>query len=161
MRNKILRISNEKVISMFFVGFTDIKMKEKLSMNDELTSVVRLFEIADRSAKAEEGRLFMHTLPEAPPLKSKPMDPKCNKADVLSTEPKQKHRREDRSGRDKGGRRRYCILHKRDTHSTDDCWVVQKFDEENGMKKCRGGNRSYGRSSSRGDHCNNSHDEDN
>jgi hypothetical protein len=73
MRNKILRISNEEVIAMFFVGFTDIKMKEKLSMNDELTSVVRLFEIADRSAKAEEGRLFVRTLLEAPPLKSKPI----------------------------------------------------------------------------------------
>jgi hypothetical protein len=37
------------------------------SVNDELTSVVRLFEIADRCAKAEEGRLFVHNLPEALP----------------------------------------------------------------------------------------------
>jgi hypothetical protein len=55
MRNKIPRISNEEVISVFSTGVTDIKMREKLSVNDELTSVVRLFEISDRCAKAEEG----------------------------------------------------------------------------------------------------------
>jgi hypothetical protein len=49
-------------------------MKEKLSMNDELTSVVRLFEITDRCAKAEEGRLFVHNLPEVPLPKSKPKE---------------------------------------------------------------------------------------
>jgi hypothetical protein len=66
MQNKIPWISNEEVISAFSMGVTDIKMKQKLSMNDELTSVVGLFKIADRCAKAEEGRLFMHNLPEAP-----------------------------------------------------------------------------------------------
>jgi hypothetical protein len=50
MRNKIPRISNEEVISAFSTGVSDIKMREKLSVNDELTSVVRLFEIADRCA---------------------------------------------------------------------------------------------------------------
>jgi hypothetical protein len=38
MRNKIPRISNEEVISVFSTGVADIKMKEKLSVNDELTS---------------------------------------------------------------------------------------------------------------------------
>jgi hypothetical protein len=76
MRNKILWISNEVVISAFSTSVADIKMKEKLSMNDELTSVVRLFEIADICTKAEEGRLFMHNLPKALPPKSKPKDPK-------------------------------------------------------------------------------------
>jgi hypothetical protein len=76
MRNKITRISNEEVISAFSMGVADIKMKEKLSMNDELTSVVRLFEITDRCAKAKEGRLFMHNLPEALPPKPKSKDPK-------------------------------------------------------------------------------------
>jgi hypothetical protein len=47
MRNKIPRISNEEVISAFSEGVSNIKMREKLSVNDELTSVVRLFEIAD------------------------------------------------------------------------------------------------------------------
>jgi hypothetical protein len=69
IRNKIPRISNKEVISAFSMGVADIKMKEKLFVNDELTSVVRLFEIADRCTKAEEGRLFVHNLPEAPPPK--------------------------------------------------------------------------------------------
>jgi hypothetical protein len=76
MRNKIPWISNEEVISAFSTGVADIKMKEKLSVNDDLTSVVRLFEIADRSTKAEEGRLFVHNLPEALPPKPKSKDPK-------------------------------------------------------------------------------------
>jgi hypothetical protein len=145
MRNKILWISNEEVISAFSMGVTDIKMKEKLSVNDELTSVVRLFEIADRCAKAKEGRLFVHNLPEALPPKSKPKDPKRKEAAALAAEPDHKQCRGDRSKCDKGGRRRYCILYKKDTHNTDDCWVVRKFHEENGVS------HSYGKSGSHSD----------
>jgi hypothetical protein len=124
MRNKIPRISNEEVISAFTMGVADIKMKEKLSVNDKLTSVVRLFEIADRCAKTEEGRRFVHNLPEALPPKPKSKDPKRKKAAALATEPNHKQLHGDCSERDKGGRHRYCILHKKDTHNTDDCWVV-------------------------------------
>jgi hypothetical protein len=77
-------------------------MKEKLSVNDELTSVVRLFEIADRCAKAEEERLFVHNLPEAPPPKSKSNDPKRKEATALATEPDHKQHHGDRSEHDKG-----------------------------------------------------------
>jgi hypothetical protein len=101
MRNKIPRISNEEVISTFSTGISDIKMREKLSVNDELTSVVWLFEITDRCTKAEEG-LFMHNLPEALPPKPKSKDPKRKEADVLVAEPDHKQRRGDRSKRDKG-----------------------------------------------------------
>jgi hypothetical protein len=90
MRNKIPRISNEEVISAFSTGVSDIKMREKLSVNDELTSVVRLFKIADCCAKAEEGRLYMHNLPEALPLKPKSKDPKRKEAAVLAVEPEHK-----------------------------------------------------------------------
>jgi hypothetical protein len=124
MRNKIPRISNEEVISAFSTGISDIKMREKLSVNDELTFVVRLFEITDRCAKAEEGRLFVHNLPEALPPKPKSKDPKCEEAAVLAAEPDHKQRRRDRSERDKGRRHRYCVLHKKNTHNTDDCWIV-------------------------------------
>jgi hypothetical protein len=115
------------MIFAFSMGVTNIKMKEKLSMNDELTSMVRLFEIADRCAKAKEGRLFVHNLPEAPPPMSKSKDPKRKEASALTMEPDHKKRHGDRSEHDKGGRHRYCILHKRYTHNTDDCWVVQKI----------------------------------
>jgi hypothetical protein len=35
---------HQEVISAFSAGVSDIKMKEKLSMNDKLTSVVRISE---------------------------------------------------------------------------------------------------------------------
>jgi hypothetical protein len=151
MRNKIPRISNEEVISVFSTGVSDVKMREKLSVNDELTFIVRLFEIADRCAKAEEGRHFMHNLPEALPPKPKSKDPKRKEAVVLVAEPDHKQCRGDHSECDKGRRRRYCILHKKDTHNIDDCWIVQKFHEENGVSKHRGGGCSYGKSGSQGD----------
>jgi hypothetical protein len=159
MRNKIPQISNEEVISAFSTGVSNIKMREKLSVNDELTSVVRLFEIADRCTKAKEGRLFVHNLPEAPPPKSKSKDPKHKEAAALAMEPDHKQRRGDRSERDKGGRRRYFILHKKDTHNTDDCWVVYKLHEENGVTKHHGSSRSYGKGGSRGDRCDDNRDE--
>jgi hypothetical protein len=124
MRNKIPRISNEEVISAFSTGVFDIKMREKLSVNDELTSVVRLFKITDHCAKAEEGRLFVHNLPEALPPKPKSKDPKRKEAAVLAAEPEHKQCHGDRSEHDKGRRRRYYILHKKDTHNTNDCWIV-------------------------------------
>jgi hypothetical protein len=151
MRNKIPKISNEEVIYAFSTGVSDIKMREKLSVNDELTSVVRLFKITDPCAKAEEGRLFVHNLPEAHPPKPKSKDPKRKEAVVLAAEPEHKQRRGDRSERDKGRRRRYCILHKKDTHNTDDCLIVRKFHEENGVTKCCGSSRSHGKGGSRGD----------
>jgi hypothetical protein len=156
MRNKIPRISNEEVISVFSTGVFDIKMREKLSVNDELTSIVRLFEIADQCAKAKEGRLFVHNLPEALPPKPKSKDPKRKEAAILTVEPKHKQCRGDCSEHDKGRRHCYCILHKKDTHNTDDCWIVQKFHEENGVTKRRGSSRSHGKGGSRGDR----HDDD-
>jgi hypothetical protein len=159
MRNKIPRISNEEVISAFSTGISDIKMREKLSVNDEPTSIVRLLEITDRCAKAEEGRLFVHNLPEALPPKPKSKDPKRKKAAILAAEPDHKQRRGDRSEHDKGRRRRYCILHKKDTHNTDDCWIVRKFHEENGVTKRCGSSRSNCKGGSRGDHRDDDRDE--
>jgi hypothetical protein len=102
MRNKIPRISNEEVISAFSTGVSDIKMREKLSVNDELTSVVRLFEVTDRCAKAEEGRIFTHNLPEALPPKLKSKDPKRKEAAALAAEPNHKQCRGDHSECDNG-----------------------------------------------------------
>jgi hypothetical protein len=159
MRNKIPWISNEEVISAFSTGVSNIKMREKLSMNDELTSIVRLFEIANRCAKAEEGRLFVHNLPEVLPPKLKSKDPKRKEAAVLAVEPNHKQRRRDRSERDKGRCRCYCILHKKDTHNTNNCWIVWKFHEENGVTKRRGSSRSHGKGGSRGDRLDDDRDE--
>jgi hypothetical protein len=53
--NKIPRITDAKIISAFSAGITDVKMREKLGIRDNLDSVVDLFEMADKCAKAEEG----------------------------------------------------------------------------------------------------------
>jgi hypothetical protein len=159
IQNSDAKWTYQEVISAFSTGVSNIKMREKLSVNDELTSVVRLFEIADCCAKAEEGRLFVHNLPEALPPKPKSKDPKRKEAAVLAAEPEHKQRRGDRSERDKGRRRRYCILHKKDTHNTDDCWIVRKFHEENGVTKRRGSSRSNGKGGSRGDRRDDDRDE--
>ena len=49
-------------------------MREKLSVHDELSSVIKLFEMADKWAKAEEGRLFSHN------------DPDLKKEEVVTTQ---------------------------------------------------------------------------
>ena len=41
----------------------NVRMREKLGTHDELSSVLKLFEMADKCAKAEEGRLFKHNDP--------------------------------------------------------------------------------------------------
>jgi hypothetical protein len=104
---------------VFFAGVSNIKMKEKLSMNDELTSLVRLFEIADRCAKAKEGHLFVHSALESVSPKTQLKDPKRKVASVLVVEPEQKHHRDDCSDRDKSSVHRYYALHKMDTHNTE------------------------------------------
>ena len=60
VRNKVPRISDADIISAFAGGVMDVCMREKLGVHDELSSVVKLFEMADKCAKAEEGRLFTH-----------------------------------------------------------------------------------------------------
>jgi hypothetical protein len=64
-RNKIPCITNAEIISAFSTGVTDIRMCEKLGIRDNLASAVELFEMVDKCAKAEEGRLFGHNVPNA------------------------------------------------------------------------------------------------
>ena len=47
------------VITTFKEGVTNHRMLEKLGIHDTLSSVVKLFDIADKCAKAEEGVLFV------------------------------------------------------------------------------------------------------
>ena len=66
-RNKIPNATDAQVISAFQAGVTDVRMLEKFGTHDNITStVVKLFDLADKCAKAEEGRLF---------IRSKPVDP--------------------------------------------------------------------------------------
>ena len=71
VRNKISNTTDAQVISAFQAGVTDVRMLEKLGIHDNITSVVKLFDLADKCAKAEEGRLFVKNEPEDPTEKSK------------------------------------------------------------------------------------------
>jgi hypothetical protein len=105
IRIKIPHISNKEDITAFFAGVADIKMKEKFSINNNLTFVVRLFEIADMCTKVEEGRLFIHAVPEAAPVKAKSKETKRKEVVVLWAKPNQKHHHDEQSERDKGDHR--------------------------------------------------------
>jgi hypothetical protein len=59
VRNTIPMISQANIISAFTEGVTDLRMREKLAMHDELESTTELFAMADKCAKAEAGRLFI------------------------------------------------------------------------------------------------------
>ena len=54
------------MISAFQAGVTDARMLEKLGVHDNITSVVKLFDLADKCAKAEEGRLLIRNEPGNP-----------------------------------------------------------------------------------------------
>ena len=64
-------------------------MLEKLGIHDDITTVVKLFDLAYKCAKAEEGRLFVKNEPEDPAegSKKKKSNEKRKTAAVLAAEP--------------------------------------------------------------------------
>ena len=58
-RNKIPNIPDTQVIATFREGVTNSRMLEKLGIHDKLTSVVKLFDLADKCVKDKEGLLFV------------------------------------------------------------------------------------------------------
>ena len=129
VRNKIPRASDAAIIAAFSAGVTNDRMLEKLSINDELESVAVLFDLADRCAKAEEGRLFAHNDPDAAPDAAKPKnkDPKRKGPAVLAAEPERKRGR-DRDEAKKDGRP-FCVYHNMHSHSTEDCYELKLLRE--------------------------------
>ena len=75
-------------------------MLEKLGIHDTLSSVVKLFDIADKCAKAEESILFVkmknqEDLPEGSKPSKKHPDTKRKTTAVLAAEPDATQLRED------------------------------------------------------------------
>ena len=54
-------MADSDIIGTFRDGVTNDRMLEKLGIWEDLTSAVELIELADKCAKAEEGRLFKHS----------------------------------------------------------------------------------------------------
>jgi len=151
VRNKVPRISDAAIISAFSAGVTDVRMLEKLGINDELASAVKLFDLADRCAKAEEGRLFAHNDPDAEP-KSKTKDSKRKTSAVLAAEPEQKHQRGSTPAEQDD--RPFCVYHDMHSHDTKDCYELKQLRDDRQKKRgldrpARGGGRGTGRGGGR------------
>jgi len=122
-------------------------MLEKLGIHDTLTSVVKLFDLADKCAKAEEGRLFVKNEPRTEPAEgSKPKKKASEKRKttaVLAAEPDAKQKRVASPAAPapeaKKDERPYCILHKRHNHATEDCWELKKLSESREQREQRQG----------------------
>ena len=118
---------------MFAAGITNEKMIEKLRTREgEISTETELFKIADRCAKAEEGRLFVRerqTPSHAPYTKAKAKEYKRKEPAVLAAEPEHKLSRE---GEDDIGdpSKPYCLFHRRYSHDISNCWEFKKLCED-------------------------------
>jgi hypothetical protein len=136
VRNTIPMISQANIISAFTEGVTDLRMREKLAMHDELESTTELFAMADKCAKAEAGRLFIRdqlearSMPSSSKGKSFSKDTKRKTVAVLAAEPHQKFQRGAEGENAGANGRSFCTCHRKSGHSTDNCYEIQKIREE-------------------------------
>ena len=93
MRLKIPKASGESVISAFSDGVTDLKMKEELTMSDEMSDALEMFNLANRCPRAEEGRpsLLGPHAAEPEEKKTKAKETKRKAPAVLAAELQAKH----------------------------------------------------------------------
>src|SRR3954465_2225839 len=155
---KILRVSEEAIISAFSDGVRDIKMKEELAMHEDLCTSLEVFNLATKCARAEEGRLSLLKLPAADPeeKKSKAKDVKRKGAAVLAAKPDTKRGR-DQPESSKGSRP-FCAFHNPNTHNTNNYQELRAIHEgrfgrrpeRNDRCFSRGGGRGGGRWDDRG-----------
>ena len=66
-RLKIPKVSDEVIISAFTDGVRDVKMKEELAIHEDLCTALEMFNMANKCARTEEGRLSLLELPDAEP----------------------------------------------------------------------------------------------
>jgi hypothetical protein len=142
--NKIPRASDAAIISAFSSSVTDVWMREKLAINDELDTVVELFDLADKCAKAEEGRLFIHNDPDQVPdaARAKSKDAKRKGPAVLAAEPEQKRGRDHAEPKKDG--RPYCAYHDMFSHNTEDCHELKLLRDERLGRRSDRNNRGTG-----------------
>ena len=67
VRLKIPKVSHEAIISAFTDGVRDVKMKEELAIDKDLCTALEMFNMANKCARAEEGRLSLLELLDADP----------------------------------------------------------------------------------------------
>ena len=89
---KIPKVSDETTILAFTDGIRDVKMKEELTIHEDLCTALEMFNTANKCAMPEEGRLSLLELPDADPedKKAKTKDVKHKGPTVLVAEPEMK-----------------------------------------------------------------------
>ena len=60
-------MSDEAIISAFTDGICDVKMKEELAIHEDLCTALENFNMANKCARPEVGRLSLLELPDADP----------------------------------------------------------------------------------------------
>ena len=58
-------MSDEAIISAFTDGVRDVKMKEELAIHEDLCTSLQMYNLANKCAWDEEGRLSLLELPDA------------------------------------------------------------------------------------------------
>ena len=124
-------------------------MKEELAMHEDLCTSLELFNLPNKCARAEEGRLSLLELPAADPeeKKLKAKDVKRKGAAVLAAEPDTKRGR-DQLKPPKGSR--YCVYHDLHTHNTNECQEFRAVRDVRAGRRPKRNDRGYGRAGGRG-----------
>ena len=143
MHLKIPKVTDEAIISAFFDGVCDIKMKEELSIHEELCTALELFNMATKCARAEEGRLSFLELPATDPeeKKAKAKDVKRKGVAVLATEPDTKRGR-DHPESSKSSRP-FCAFHNVHIHNTNDCQELRAIRDGRLSRRPERNDRGY------------------
>ena len=104
-------MTEEAIISAFSDSVRDVKMKEELATHEDPCTSLDLFNLANKCARAEEGRLPLLELPAAEPeeKKLKAKDVKHKGAIVLAAEPETKRGCDHPES--SNGNRPFCAFH--------------------------------------------------
>ena len=143
-------MTDEAIISAFSDGVRDVKMKEELTIHEELCTSLELFNLATKCARAEEGRLSLLELPatDQEEKKAKAKDMKRKGAAVLAEEPDTKRGR-DQPESSKSSRP-FCAFHNLHTHNTSDCQELRAIQEGRFGRRPERRDRGYGRGGGHG-----------
>ena len=147
---KIPKVSEKSIISAFFDGIRNVKMKEELAIHEELCTTLELFNMATKCTRVEEGRLSLLELPATDPeeKKAKAKDVKHKGLAVLAAEPDTK-RGGDHPVSSKSSRP-FCAFHNVHSHNTKDCQELRAMRDGRLGRRPERNDRGYGRGGGRG-----------
>ena len=139
------KVLDEAIISAFTDGVRDVKMKEELAIHEDLWIALEMFNMANKCARAEEGRFSVLELPDADPedKKAKSKDVKRKGPAMLAAEPETKHGCDHPES--SKGKRPFCAFHNVYIHNTSDCQELRALLDGRLGQLPKRNNRGYGR----------------